>query len=229
MIRTLLFDLDNTILNFNFGERAALKTAFRAFGIVPTDVLLEEYHHINIKCWEKLERGELNRTEVLEGRFDELFKNHCISCTGRQIQSTYEHELANYHDFMPGAQKLLEDLKGRYDMYIISNGCAEIQAKRINDAKLDRFFRDFFVSEDIGYDKPDIRFFEFCAGHIPDFRADNALVIGDSLTSDILGGINAGIKTCLYSLKRDTSFKDIKPDFVIFELSELEKLLSDLA
>ena len=229
MITTLLFDLDNTVLNFDTGERAALTEAFKAFGIDPSDALLEEYHRINIKYWEKLERGELSRIEVLEGRFDELFANHGISCTGAEIQGVYEHTLARYHDFMPGAEEMLEALRGKYDMYIISNGCAEIQAQRIKDAGLKRFFRDFFVSENIGYDKPDKRFFDHCASHIPDFRAENALVIGDSLTSDIRGGMNAGIRTCLLSLKRNTAFGEIRPDFVIFELPELIELLRDLA
>ncbi|MDO4983850.1 MAG: YjjG family noncanonical pyrimidine nucleotidase [Eubacteriales bacterium] len=229
MITTLLFDLDNTVLNFDSGEKAALNESFRAFDIEPTEELLEEYHHINIKYWEKLERGELSRIEVLEGRFDELFEKRGISCTGRQIQSTYEHALANYHDFMPGAEETLEALSGRYDMYIISNGCAEIQAQRIWDARLTRFFKDFFVSENIGFDKPDKRFFDYCAEHIPNFQPENALVIGDSLTSDIRGGNNAGIKTCLLSLKKNPNFDTVRPDFMIFELSELEKLLHNLA
>ena len=224
----LLFDLDNTILNFDTGERSALLTAFESFGIETNEKMLADYHVINIKHWEKLERGELTRLEVLEGRFDELFALYGIDCTGRLIQTTYEHELGKHYDFMPGAKELLERLYPDNELYIVSNGCAEIQRSRIEGAGLKKYFKAFFVSENIGYDKPQKEFFDYCFAHIPDFSPDRAVVIGDSLTSDISGGINAGLKTCWYDFHNKGTSGAIRPDAVIHDLSELPGALEKL-
>ena len=223
----LLFDLDNTILDFDSGERAALLDAFRQFRIEPTEKLLEDYHHINIKYWERLERGELSRMEVLEGRFDELFHLYGIDCTGKIIQSVYEKNLGSHYDFMPGAKELLEKLYEKNDLYIVSNGCAEIQASRIEGANLKKYFKDFFVSENIGFDKPDARFFACCFSNIPDFDKKKAVVIGDSLTSDIKGGKNAGVLTCWFNVGGKPVPLINKPDVVIRSLAELPEKLKE--
>ena len=221
----LLFDLDNTILDFDSGERAALSDAFRQFSIEPTEKLLEDYHRINIKYWERLERGELSRMEVLEGRFDELFRLYGIDCTGKMIQNVYEKNLGSHYDFMPGAKELLEKLYEKNDLYIVSNGCAEIQASRIAGANLKKYFKDFFVSENIGFDKPDVRFFDHCFSSIPDFDKKKTVVIGDSLTSDIKGGKNAGILTCWFNVGGKPIPPFNKPDLVIRSLTELPEKL----
>ena len=223
----LLFDLDNTILNFDSGERAALLDAFRQFGIEPTGMLLADYHRINIKYWEKLERGELSRLEVLEGRFDEVFRLYGIDCTGAKIQSVYEKNLGDHYDFMPGARELLEKLYEKNDLYIVSNGCASVQASRIAGAGLRKYFKDFFVSENIGVDKPDVRFFDVCFFSIPDFDREKTIIVGDSLTSDIKGGKNAGIKTCWLNMTGKSVPAFDRPDFVISSLDELPEKLKD--
>ena len=223
----LLFDLDNTILDFNSGERAALSAALSCFGIEPDEEILSVYHRINVKYWEMLERGELTRSEVLEKRFDELFEVRGInSCTGKEAQLVYGKHLGEQHDFMPGAEKLLEEIYRKNDLYIVSNGCTEIQASRIADSGLEKYFKDFFISEKIGYDKPDVRFFDYCFANIPDFSADRAVIIGDSLTSDIKGGKNAGIATCWFNPGKKPVPTDDKPDFVIYGLDVLTKELS---
>jgi len=223
----LLFDLDNTILDFDKGERAALSEAFRRFQIEPTEKLLEDYHRINIKFWERLEKGEITRIEVLEGRFDELFRLYGIDCTGEKIQGVYEKNLGTHFDFMAGAKELLEKLYEKNDLYIVSNGCAEIQASRIEGANLRKYFKDFFVSENIGYDKPDKRFFDYCFLSIPDFERERAIVIGDSLTSDIKGGKNAGVRTCWFNIGGKPVPIFNRPDYVISSLDELPGTLKD--
>lgn len=222
----LLFDLDNTILDFNSGEHAALSGALRHFGIEPTEEILSVYHEINIKYWEMLERGELSRKQVLEGRFDELFERYDIDCTGEKIQSVYEKYLGAQHEFVPGARELLELLYEKNDLYIVSNGCSGIQAPRIAGAGLEKYFKAFFVSEDIGYDKPDMRFFEYCIAHIPDFSHGRAVIIGDSLTSDIKGGKNAEITTCWFDPEKKSAPVRDKPDYVIYGLDELPEKLN---
>lgn len=225
----LLFDLDNTILDFNSGERAALSGAFRHFGIEPTEEVLSAYHKINIKYWEKLETGELSRREVLEGRFDELFALYNIDCTGEKIQGVYEKELGKHHEFIDGAKELLEKLYEKNDLYIVSNGCTGIQKARIAGAGLEKYFKAFFISEEIGYDKPDVRFFDHCAARIPDFSKERAVIIGDSLTSDIRGGKNAGITTCWFDPDGRRAPLLNKPDYVINKLSELPEKLKAFA
>ena len=127
---------------------------------------------------------------------------------------------------MPGARELLELLYEKNDLYIVSNGCSGIQAPRIAGAGLEKYFKAFFVSEDIGYDKPDMRFFEYCIAHIPDFSHGRAVIIGDSLTSDIKGGKNAGITTCWFDPEKKSAPVRGKPDYVIYGLDELPEKLN---
>ena len=134
--------------------------------------------------------------------------------------NTYERELAKGYYFVDGAEELLCQLK-KYRLFIVSNGTATVQKRRIEGAGLERFFEDIFISEIIGYNKPDKRFFDYCFAHIKDFHREETLLVGDSLTSDILGGINAGIPTCWFHGEGISNETGIEPDFEITKLSAL--------
>ena len=129
---------------------------------------------------------------------------------------------------MPGAPELLELLKGHYQLYLVSNGTAMVQDCRLRDSGVENYFQGIFISERIGVDKPQKEFFDRSFAVIPDFNPSQAMIIGDSLTSDIRGGNNAGIQTCWYNPKHKPRRTDIHVDYEISDLMELPKLLETL-
>ena len=220
MFHTILFDLDNTILDFDRAEEHAIHKTFEILGIEPSDANKRRYSEINLSQWKLLERGEITREKLLTRRFDLLFEELKADCDSSFAWNTYERELAKGYYFVDGAQELLCRLK-KHRLFIVSNGTATVQKGRIEGTGIERFFEDIFISELIGYNKPDKRFFDYCFAHIKDFHREETLLVGDSLTSDILGGINAGIRTCWFHGEGASNETEIQPDFEIMKLSEL--------
>lgn len=225
----LLFDLDNTLLDFDMAEAIALKKTLREFGLEPGDEIVERYHQINKRHWEMLEDGLLTRAQVLVGRYEVLFREFGIEQSGGPVAKCYEQHLSEGHHFLPGAEALLDELYGEYDMYIVSNGSAVVQEGRLKSSGIGRYFKDIFISELVGFDKPSLSFFEACFARIPGFDRDRAIIIGDSLTSDIRGGINCGIKTCWFNPKGLVPRADIVPDYTVDSLDKLPALFKTLA
>jgi len=225
MIRHLFLDLDDTILDFHKAERTAITRTFEEMGVDPTESTLRRYGEINRSCWERLERGELTREQVLTERFKLLYTEISSDASCERTQQIYEYRLSLEHPFIDGAPQLLSELSGRYDLNIASNGTAAVQDRRIADTGIAGYFKGIFISERIGYNKPSKEFFDLCFEKIEDFDPRCAMIVGDSLTSDILGGINAGILTCHFNPRGLPSRDDIHADYEIRALSELPKLL----
>ena len=226
MIEFLFLDLDDTILDFHKAERIALSKTLQHFGIEPTEHVLSRYHLINKSCWERLEKGELTRQQVLVQRYALLFQELGLTCDPAAVTALYTKNLAIGHYFLPGAEEAVASLSKKYRLFLASNGTAYVQAGRMTSANLYRFFEKVFVSEELGYNKPAKEFFDGCIKQIPDFDPSRALMVGDSLTSDIQGGINAGIRTCWVNPEHKTGH--IRPDYEIESLSQLEALLETL-
>ena len=226
MIRFLLFDLDDTILDFGLSERASLTRTLTDFGVSFTEKQIARYHEINAEEWRRLERGECTREEVKLGRFVRFCKEFGIKTDPAILRTTYEENLAKGHFFVEGAQELLERLVPDYRLFLLSNGTSAVQRGRLASAGIEPYFEGIFLSEEIGFVKPQKEFFDYCFARIPGFSKDEALLVGDSLTSDILGGKNAGIATCWFSPDNQAP-GEIRPDFTIQTLSELPILLKD--
>ena len=188
--------------------------------------MLDRYHLINKSCWEKLERGELTRDQVLVRRYELLFEELGMSCDAAAVTSLYTENLAIGHYFMPGAEEAVARLSKKYRLFLASNGTAYVQAGRMTSANLYRFFEKVYVSQELGYNKPAKEFFDACFAQIPDFDPAKAMMVGDSLTSDIQGGINAGILTCWVNPEHKTGH--IRPDYEVESLSQLEALLETI-
>ncbi len=228
MVEYLFLDLDDTILDFGAAEHAAIKATFREVGLDPTDALLERYGEINRSCWRRLELGELTREQVLTRRFELLYSELGFDGSPDATQELYGYRLSLEHPFMDGAPELLEELYGKYKLYIASNGIALVQDRRIADTGLTRYFDGIFISQRIGYNKPSKEFFDACFSAIEGFDPSRAMIVGDSLTSDIAGGSAAGIATCYFNPSGKKNESDIKPDYEIRKLSELPALLERL-
>lgn len=228
MIEFLFLDLDDTILDFHKAEHIALSKTFRSFGLDPSQEVLDRYTVINRAHWQRLERKELTREQVVVGRFAALFQEKGIQADPEQVARKYEYFLSQGHYFLPGAEDALKSLSQKYKLYLASNGTAKVQAGRLESSGIGKFFQEIFVSEEIGANKPDKVYFDRCGERIPGYDPDKAMIVGDSLTSDIQGGINAGIKTVWVNARRDTHPAHIVPDYEIEALSQLEELLESL-
>lgn len=227
-MKFLFFDLDDTLMDFHKAEAWALRQALRHSGIEPNDAIVARYSAINQSQWELLEEQKLTREQVLIRRFQLLFQELGVDASCEETQHCYENMLAKGHDFMPGAPELLETLNGKYQLYLVSNGTAMVQDCRLRDSGIEKYFQGIFISERVGVDKPQKAFFDRSFATIPNFDPSQAMIIGDSLTSDIRGGNNAGIFTCWYNPKHKPRRADIHVDYEIAELMELPKLLETL-
>ena len=227
MIEFLFLDLDDTILDFHKAERIAISKTIREFGVEPTEEVLTMYHGINKWHWEQLELGNLTREEVLVNRFGVLFEKLGKVVDAAKCAKNYEINLSQGHWFLPGAEEAVDRLSKKYRLFLASNGTAAVQKGRMTSANLYRFFETVFVSQEIGHNKPSKEYFEACFARIPGFDREKAVMVGDSLSSDIRGGINAGIKT-VWVNPGHLDCGDIRPDYEIASISQLEALLEDL-
>lgn len=225
MYRFVFFDTDDTLLDFRRTEAHAIGRTFAALGLDPTPELIARYSAINQSCWERFERGELTRAETLLVRFRELFAELGVKLSPEACEDIYRQELSVPIFFVEGAEEAVRRLSHRYRLYIASNGMARTQDTRLANSGLRPYFEEVFLSERIGAHKPEPAFFEACFAKIPDFRREQAIIIGDSLTSDILGGIRAGIDTCWLNLRHHAPRADIVPTYTIEKLSELIDIL----
>ena len=227
MIEFLFLDLDDTILDFHKAERIAIAKTIREFGVEPTEEILHLYHEINKWHWEQLELGTLTRAEVLVNRFGVLFERLGKEVDATKCARAYERNLSIGHYFLPGAEEAVDALSKKYRLFLASNGTATVQKGRMTSANLYRFFETVFVSQEIGYNKPSKAYFDACFATISDFDKEKAIIVGDSLSSDIKGGINAGIRT-VWVNPEHKDCGEIKPDYEIESISQLEALLEGL-
>lgn len=225
MIRNIFLDLDDTIFDFHKGERIAIIKTLENFGVAVDDSVIDRYRAFNRQCWEALEKGEMTRETVLTRRFELFFASLGEFVSAELVQHFYERRLSEGCYFLDGAEKLLTELYGKYDLYITSNGTAFVQDRRIMASGIARYFKGIFISERMGANKPSRRFFDACFEKMENKSRSETIIIGDSLTSDILGGINAGIHTCHYTLGRDFEYSDIKPEFFAKNLDEIPEIL----
>lgn len=228
MIRFVFLDLDDTLLDFKKAEALAFERTAKQFGIAFSDEIGALYHRINAAQWAELERGTLTRDALRVRRFEILLETLGSDCDAKEVSRCYESNLGRGHFFLAGAEALLDELFGKYCLYLASNGLTSVQRSRIASADIARYFDAIFLSEQIGHAKPQKAFFDACFASIPDFDPAQAIILGDSLTSDILGGINAGIRTCWFNPNGKAVNGEIFPDYEIRTLDEFPKLLEKL-
>ncbi len=225
MITTLFWDIDDTLLDFKRGEGVAIRQTLSHIGIKPTEETVRLYSEINESLWKKLERGEITRDKILVGRFEMLFSALGFAGNAPSTQDLYFSYLGEQHDFVDGAEAVLDALRGKYRMIAVSNGTTVIQNKRLAASGLNRYFDEIFLSEAIGAEKPSAVFFDACFAALPDIRRDEVLIIGDSLTSDMRGGETAGLLNCWFNPRGKENHLGVRVNYEIRALSELLPLL----
>ena len=229
MIKYLFLDFDNTILDFSKAESIAIRKTMRAYGLEPTDELAARYSAINDWHWKALERGELTKPQVVTRRFAVFFGEQGIDVDAQAVAKTYETFLSQGHWFLPGAEKAVkEELFGKYRLFLASNGTPVVQHGRMTSADLYPYFEQSFISEEIGWNKPAREYFEIAFSRIPGFDPAECIMVGDSLTGDIQGGKNAGLRTVWVNPHHKTAPDHLKPDYEIEYLADLPKLLEEI-
>lgn len=228
MLRTIFFDLDDTILDFRRAEAEALSKTLLRFDLDPAPAVLERYHVINAAQWKLLEEGKITRPQVLLGRFIILLEELGFHGSPQAVCDVYEAHLGQGHFFLPGAPELLAELAPQYDLYLATNGTAHIQRSRLESAQIAPYFKGIFISQEMGANKPSLAFFHACFDAIPGFDPALSLMVGDSLSSDIRGARSAGLRTCWFNPHGDPPQPEIPADYEIKALEELPELLKIL-
>lgn len=231
MYQYLLWDIDGTVLDFLASEAYAIRALFQQYGLgACSDDMLRAYSGINVRYWEALERNELTKPEILVGRFRDFFSQYGLDpALAEPFNRDYQAALGDHLVFVPHAEEALRAEKGRYTLIAVTNGTKAAQTKKLARSGLDQVFDRVFISEDVGVEKPNAAYFErvFRAVGISDRR--QALLIGDSLTSDMKGGQNAGIDACWYNPSHAANALHIPVTYEIDDLGKLAGILEQHA
>ena len=227
MIDTILWDIDGTLLSFHEAESAAIRACFREFGLGSCDDgMIARYSRLNASYWERMELGQLTKPQVLRGRFEEFFRTEGVGCSDIDaFNRSYQLRLGDTICFCDGAYELVERLRGRVRQYAVSNGTVTAQQKKLARSGLGALFDGVFISDEVGFEKPSPAFFDRVFAAIAPQKRENAMIVGDSLTSDMRGGVNAGIVTCWYNPAGLPNTWGVPVDHEIRELREVEELL----
>lgn len=224
---TLLFDADRTLFDFDGAERDAFGIVMASHGIELSESEFLCYVHINSELWEQLGRGEITKEYLQDNRFGIFFEKigRTVSVPSARLNFEYVDALADCSNLFPGALELCRELSEHFEMYIVTNGVSHTQKKRFFASPIQRYFKDIFVSEDMGAAKPAAEYFDCVFKNIGEDKRAGALIIGDSLSHDILGGINAGIDTVWYNPGNTLNSMNIIPNAIVGSYTELRSML----
>lgn len=223
--QTVLFDADNTLLDFTRSEDAALRDALQGIGVHPDDEMVATYSEINDAMWKKLERGETTKEALRTDRFREFCHVEGIDTNVEALARSYTEYLSTKSFLVDGALETCRKLEPFCALYVVTNGIGFVQRGRFNPSPLAPLFRDAFISEEVGFEKPRREYFEAVAAKIPHFDPENTLIVGDSLSSDIAGGIAFGIDTCWYNAKGKPLPDGMKPTYTVTGLEDVVPLI----
>lgn len=225
-LKVILWDIDGTLLDFHKAEAAAIRTLFKKYRLgICSDEMLADYSAINRTYWQRLELGVLTKPEVLIGRFQEFFGKYGLNTDcAADFNADYQLALGDTVHFFPGALETVTALKGQVLQCAVTNGTAIAQHKKLAASGLDKLFDEVFISDEIGFEKPNVAFFDAVWEKIGTFAPDEVLIVGDSLTSDMQGGVNTGIRTCWFNPSGAPLPQNLRIDHDIRCISEVSAL-----
>lgn len=223
--QTILFDADGTLLDFEKTEEYSLQKTFADHQFSYNEEIKKLYQTINQQLWNDFEDGRISQSDILANRFTKLFAELGIGYDGVQFNQEYLTNLCDGYFTIDGAAEICQKLSPYCRLYFATNGVTNTQLRRIEGSGLKPYFQDVFVSESAGEPKPSKVFFDYCFAHIPQCNPAQTIIVGDSLYSDIQGGINAGIATCWYNPRGASPKNGIKPTYEIRALADLVTIL----
>lgn len=221
--RYLFFDVDDTLLDFQQTEKRSLQHLFAKQEIDFNQGTFQQYKQINHQLWQAYEKGEKSSQEVRESRFKLFFESLGKVVDGQVLEAEYREYLNQGHDLLGNSRQVLTKLAKTHELFVVTNGPTTTQQRRLKDAQIIHYFQEIFISEEVGYQKPQKEFFEKVFSQLPTVPKSQSLIIGDSLSADIQGGVNAGIDTAWLNPNQQAIAKELTPTF---ELSRLDDLLT---
>ena len=227
--KVILWDNDGTLLDFHAAQAAAIRRCFELFGLGEcSDPMLADYDGINDKYWKALERGELTKQEVLEGRFHEFFRKYGIPEEPiPAFNEEYQLRLGDTIVFFPGAPETLAACSALgLRQYGVTNGTKRAQDRKLRPSGLGDRLDGVFISDEIGCEKPDSGFFAPVFAALGDTAREDILIVGDSLTSDMQGGLRVGIRTCWFRHPGKENTLGLPLDYVVDRLPEVLEIIS---
>ncbi len=229
MIDTILWDVDDTLLDFQKSEACGIYACLAEIGFHGCDdAMLARYSAINRRHWEALERGEMSKPEVLVGRFRCFFETEGIACPDVEaFNCAYERKLGENFFENERSLELCRGLRGRVRQYVVTNGAEQVQRNKLKASGLGACMDGVFISDEIGAEKPTIGFFEHIFAKIGRPESGTCMIVGDSLTSDMRGGNNAGLICCWYNPRGKENHSDVRVDYEIRSIWEVERLLAE--
>ena len=231
MYKIILLDIDNTLFDYPKTEKYAIKAAFEDFDFFSNgsesefEKIKKEYKAINDLLWEKLEKGEITSTELKVERFRMLFEKANLNYNLEEFSKQYLKRLGEGAFLLDGAEEVCKYLYGKYKLGIVTNGMKEVQYSRIGKSPIGKYIDKIIISEEVGISKPNAGIFEYALKELGAEDKEEAIMVGDSLSADIQGGINFGIDTCWVNLKNDAPNDKIKPKYVVTKLEEICNIL----
>lgn len=227
MIKVILWDMDATLLDFLAAEKAAIRACFEKYRLGEcTDEMIARYSKINRRYWEMLERGEMSKAEILENRFKEFFAEEGIETDcEKEFNSSYQVALGDTICFCDSSYELVKKLRDTHRQFIVTNGTFIAQERKLKKSGFGELVEEVFISELLGYEKPAAGFFHKVFEKIGPYEKDEVMIVGDSLTSDMQGGNNAGIVCCWYNPDHLENTKNVRVDHTIDNLWQIEEIL----
>jgi len=223
----IIFDADYTLFDFQKAEENAIRKLCIDLNIKYSKELLESYRTINHKYWANLEKGLIKANQINKARFKEFFEYININKDFIEYSNKYLIYLSQGNYLIKDAYNVIKKLYQNYDLVLLTNGLSLVQNPRFNNSTIKEYFKFMIISEEIGYQKPDKRIFDIIFKQLKIINLDRVLMVGDSLTSDIQGGINAKIATCWYNIDNRENNSDIRPNYVINKLTDVFNVLGE--
>ena len=224
----ILFDADNTLLDFDAAESKALADTLRNYGIEPDAETVQTYRTINEELWRQLEKGQLRRDKLMAERFTRFLKAVDAAGNGAEMNKFYLDQLSTHPDLAaPNVLDVLKELSEVATLAVVTNGFDRVQSRRVAESGMKDFIEEVFVSEKLDSEKPNRKIFDAALRSLGVENREHVLMVGDSLTSDIQGGINAGLDTCWYNPNHAENLGKVCPTYEISNLEELYPLVME--
>jgi len=227
--KVLLFDADNTLFDFDKAEKIVFAKTFADGGYECSEDVFARFHRINARLWRRIETGEMTRKLLRSERFRLLLNEMNLdTASAVNLGNAFIDNLAQCNILIDGALEVCRAIAEtkRFAMYIVTNGISNVQRGRFHSSPISQYFDGIFISDDIGISKPSQGYFDFVFANTDGRALRDYLIIGDSLTSDVKGGIDAGIDTCFYNRGADVTYKNPEITYTISDLGDLRDILN---
>lgn len=225
MITNVLIDVDNTLLDFNKCAEEAMKIGFSRWNIEYSDRVFPVFLEVNDNLWRKIETGEIDKKTLYQIRWKTIFEKLGIEENGPAFEQDFRNIFSDSKEPVDGAYDILDYLSKKYSVSVASNASYEQQLKRLNHADMMKYFTHIFNSEQIGYPKPEKKFFDACFERLGNIPKEQVIIIGDSFSADINGGAEYGIKTLWFNYNKIPVPKNVRADFTVNSLDEIKNIL----